>query len=89
MRQTGRRVRALALLGVLAAIAVSCASAPQKKDDQPWPESTRSDYEHADDPCKEKGGAPRQCQADQDCCEGYVCSLDPERSRVMRYCLEG
>lgn len=81
--------RALAAASVFAFVAVSCASAPQKKDDQPWPESTRSDYEHVDDPCKEKDGKPRECQADQDCCQGFVCSLDPERSRVVRYCIEG
>lgn len=29
----------------------------------------------------------RACTVDQDCCKGYGCSLDPERSRVQRYCL--
>lgn len=29
----------------------------------------------------------RKCSVDQDCCDGYGCSLDPERSRVQRYCL--
>lgn len=29
----------------------------------------------------------RKCSVDQDCCEGYGCSLDPARSRVQRYCL--
>jgi len=27
------------------------------------------------------------CQANNDCCKGYVCGFDPERSRVQRYCL--
>jgi hypothetical protein len=29
----------------------------------------------------------RACTVDQDCCEGYGCALDPERSRVQRFCL--
>ena len=29
----------------------------------------------------------RACSVDQDCCKGYGCALDPERSRVQRYCL--
>jgi uncharacterized lipoprotein len=29
----------------------------------------------------------RACSVDQDCCTGYGCALDPERSRVQRYCL--
>jgi len=27
------------------------------------------------------------CQSNSDCCEGYVCGFDPDRSRVQRYCL--
>jgi hypothetical protein len=27
------------------------------------------------------------CQSNSDCCKGYVCGFDPERSRVQRYCL--
>ena len=30
----------------------------------------------------------RQCVADQDCCKGYGCSFDPERSKVQRYCVK-
>jgi hypothetical protein len=27
------------------------------------------------------------CQSNSDCCEGYSCGFDPDRSRVQRYCL--
>ncbi|HKO52510.1 MAG TPA: hypothetical protein VJV79_32605 [Polyangiaceae bacterium] len=27
------------------------------------------------------------CQSNSDCCKGYSCGFDPERSRVQRYCL--
>jgi hypothetical protein len=27
------------------------------------------------------------CQSNSDCCAGYSCGFDPERSRVQRYCL--
>ena len=29
----------------------------------------------------------RSCVASQDCCGGYQCGFDPERSKVQRYCL--
>jgi len=27
------------------------------------------------------------CQSSNECCKGYVCGFDPERSKVQRYCL--
>lgn len=27
------------------------------------------------------------CQSNSDCCKGYSCGFDPDRSRVQRYCL--
>jgi hypothetical protein len=29
----------------------------------------------------------RSCVASNDCCSGYECGFDPERSKVQRYCL--
>jgi len=29
----------------------------------------------------------RSCVASNDCCSGYQCGFDPERSKVQRYCL--
>jgi len=29
----------------------------------------------------------RTCVSTTDCCSGYQCAFDPERSKVMRYCL--
>jgi hypothetical protein len=29
----------------------------------------------------------RSCVSTTDCCSGYQCGFDPERSKVMRYCL--
>ena len=28
----------------------------------------------------------RACTATEDCCKGFACGFDPERSRVQRYC---
>jgi hypothetical protein len=30
----------------------------------------------------------RSCVASNDCCGGYECGFDPERSKVQRYCLK-
>ena len=27
------------------------------------------------------------CQSSSECCKGYACGFDPERSKVQRYCL--
>jgi len=29
----------------------------------------------------------RSCVSTSDCCSGYQCAFDPERSKVLRYCL--
>ena len=29
----------------------------------------------------------RSCVSSTDCCKGYQCAFDPERSKVIRYCL--
>ena len=29
----------------------------------------------------------RPCSSTDDCCKGYACGFDPERSHVQRYCL--
>ena len=84
------RIRwAIGCMGALAFVALSCASGPEPKKQEEWPESKREDWEHKEDPCMEKGGEPRRCTSNDDCCKGFACSIDPSRSRVFRYCLEG
>ena len=84
-----RKLGTTLLLGALGAVAVACASSPPPAKQEKWPEATRTDYEHKDDPCKEKDGTSKACSTDQDCCEGYVCGHDPERSKVAHYCVGG
>jgi hypothetical protein len=93
MRATYRLPGALVLLASFGLIAASCGGA-QTKEETPFYSSKEYD-ENAppppkpDDPCMAKGGEPRDCAGNEDCCEGFVCSIDPERSRIRRYCLEG
>lgn len=80
------------LLGALGAVVLACASSPppaEQQKQEKWPEATRTDYEHKDDPCKNKDGTSKECSTDKDCCEGYVCGHDPERSKVAHYCIGG
>jgi hypothetical protein len=37
----------------------------------------------------DRAGEPRQCVTNEECCDGFTCSVDPERSRVAKFCLEG
>ena len=90
MKSNGRRRGASALCWAMGVILVACASAPPQKQEA-WPEPKRSDWEHQsdkDDPCKGKGGEPVSCTSVEDCCKGYACTHDPERSRVTLYCLQ-
>ena len=91
MKSSRSRLGAIGLSLAMAIILASCASAPAKQQ-EPWPEAKRNDWENKevkDDPCKAKGGEPKTCSSDEDCCKGFVCSRDPERSRIDHYCLEG
>jgi hypothetical protein len=89
-----RRVGRLVSLALPAfAVALACASGPPKQDDSFY---TSKEYEQAEehkppppDPCKGERGEPRECRSNDDCCEGYLCSVDADRSRILRYCLEG
>ena len=45
--------------------------------------------EQAASGCPDAKGEPKQCTTNEECCSGFVCSLDPERSHIVRYCLEG
>lgn len=64
---------------------------PPKEDSEPAPSSGDEAAPSSSDeaaPSKPTGACDdRACTVDQDCCKGYGCSLDPERSRVQRYCL--
>jgi len=81
-----------ALATAVAALSASCASAP-KKEEKPIQTQTVEEFEQntppPDDPCYGSGGEPIECDEAADCCKGFACSLDPDRSRIRRYCLEG
>jgi hypothetical protein len=81
------------LLLLVASVALACASSPPKKEDNFY---SSQEYEEAErnkppppDPCKGEKGVPVECKSNEDCCEGYSCTMDPDRSRILRYCLEG
>jgi hypothetical protein len=89
----------VALLVATLGAVCSCASAPTKGADAPeeasaesaakepvsaQAETNVSGYETEVDEC-----ADRACAGNTECCNGYSCGFDPERSRVQRYCLPG
>ncbi|MFO0565218.1 MAG: hypothetical protein U0263_06125 [Polyangiaceae bacterium] len=82
------------LLASLMTIGLSCAeSPPPAKTPEPAPEATQknesAESTPKDDPCKEKDGSSKSCESDKDCCKGYTCGHDPERSHVQHYCVGG
>ena len=98
MKINCQRMGALILCLASASIAISCASAPPPKQDE-WPAAKNADLERedhedsagaaTDDPCMGSGGEPMRCTSNDECCKGMFCSLDPDRSRIYRYCLGG
>ncbi|HET7540505.1 MAG TPA: hypothetical protein VFK05_11560 [Polyangiaceae bacterium] len=52
----------------------SVGAAPAKASD--------SDSQAAGETCGDVA-----CTSNSDCCKGYACGFDPERSHVQRYCL--
>jgi hypothetical protein len=72
--------------GVLSFLA--CATAPKETNEPVMqPASSESVPPSTEYGCSTENGEPRECSANEDCCSGYVCSLDPDRSRIKRYCL--
>jgi hypothetical protein len=58
----------------------------ERHDTQDETKSTSSEPESA--PSEASGACDdRTCVSTTDCCKGYACGFDPERSKVMRYCL--
>jgi len=88
MDRTLRNDVSSVVLVLLSALAVSCGGA-QKKDK---PITTLEEFERnsppPDDPCVGRKGAPLECTAQADCCQGYACSRDPERNPRALYCIK-
>ncbi len=87
-----RGVAALTLVAASVAIAACDSSQAEEKDafyTSDEYEKNKPEPEPPPDPCRAEGGEPRECRSAEDCCDGYTCGLDPERSRIVRYCLEG
>jgi hypothetical protein len=91
MTARNRLKGSLVLLAACGLLAASCGGA-QKTEDKPEFYSSKEYEENTPpppDPCMEARGEPRECKGNEDCCEGFMCTLDPERSRIRRYCIEG
>ncbi len=39
--------------------------------------------------CIDQSGEIAKCVSDEDCCPNFVCSCDPEKSRVQKFCAQG
>jgi hypothetical protein len=37
--------------------------------------------------CVDAKDEPVTCQMDSECCQGFVCGKDPEKSQIVKYCL--
>ena len=58
------------------------AKRPPKKETSDTPDDAKRTPTEASGSCDD-----RSCVSTSDCCKGYQCGFDPERSKVLRYCL--
>jgi|AAFX01.1.fsa_nt_gi hypothetical protein len=78
--------------GALAAIAcwvVACAG-DQSKVNDPYmkPEERPKEQAIGEAPqCLDEKDKPVDCAEDKDCCEGFVCGIDPEVSHSVKHCI--
>lgn len=71
----------------------SLPSEEQSSSDEPTSASSEKKHETPDDakrdPIEASGTCDdRSCVSTSDCCKGFQCGFDPERSKVTRYCLQ-
>src|SRR5512142_1487074 len=96
-----RSLAGMLLITVWGLLAVACGSDTTQSEpktpesENTWPEESKPSSEpppsssEAVSGCPgDKPSEPRQCKSNEDCCQGYACSVDPERSHVIKYCLE-
>ena len=60
----------------------SSESTSSSSESKGTPEDAKRDPIEASGTCDD-----RSCVSASDCCKGYQCAFDPERSKVIRYCL--
>ena len=89
MKTHPHKVLSLVLLAAMPFVFAACGGAQKKGDKGQTLEEHEANTPPPDDPCYERGGEPIECTSDADCCKGMVCTKDPERSQIVRYCLEG
>lgn len=84
----------LVIASIAVGLIVSCARAPAPEPKtsatatEPTAQDTSSDqslYAGAAEPVDACG--EKSCSINAECCDGYVCGFDPDRSHVQRYCL--
>jgi hypothetical protein len=87
----------LFVLASSAALSVSCAGTTSKDAEEPLvPASAPAEPRYVPSSSETVGGCsgervdePRECVSNEDCCAGFSCSFDPERSHIIKYCLAG
>ena len=95
------RMRGFAIVFILgAAVLVACSGSQPKTDSSALTlEEFEEGGEEAAKPTEGVQEAPApdptqdecrgECSTDEDCCDGYFCGKDPERSQRLTYCMEG
>ena len=84
------RVQLPTVLFLLFAL-VTCAEHPageaKASNDAATAAPSKEPAAESDSPSAGQSCADVACQSSNECCKGYACGFDPERSRVQRYCL--
>ena len=77
----------IVLLLLLPLSVVTCAEQAVVKPSNDAAAAPAKTIERDSPPSTGETCADVACQSNTDCCKGYACGFDPERSRIQRYCL--
>ncbi len=88
-------MKALCLLAAVLSLSACDTGRSQPANSPNSSESTRSSYgsstappdESQDPRCLGESGSERQCLADNECCTGFYCGIDPGGSNRIKVCL--
>jgi hypothetical protein len=83
-------MRAYIILSVLTYLGLSACGGNQQPVHDPYLPPDRPVTETAvgtSQECVNTDGDPQQCELDSECCNGFVCGIDPELSSRIRHCI--
>ncbi len=85
-----KRLVVTCAFAAIASLVVTACGSDQKKVEDPYLPPTERPDERAvggAPECVDENNDPARCSEDGDCCDGFVCGIDPELSSRIKHCI--